>query len=111
MSDPSAAANSPSSSATSALEFRNSLLVNGFFEALSRSAPAPVASRIAVVLVGNCISLCTWCKAKRGSFARSVSRRPGSNAFAKPSSDYHLMQELIEEVSELEWKRLQEKKR
>ena len=26
-------------------------------------------------------------------------------------SDYHLMQELIEEVSELEWKRLQEKKR
>ena len=26
-------------------------------------------------------------------------------------TDYHLMQELIEEVSELEWKRLQEKKR
>jgi hypothetical protein len=26
-------------------------------------------------------------------------------------NDYHLMQELIEEVSELEWKRLQEKKR
>jgi hypothetical protein len=26
-------------------------------------------------------------------------------------NDYRLMQELIEEVSELEWKRLQEKKR
>jgi hypothetical protein len=26
-------------------------------------------------------------------------------------ADYRLMQELIEEVSELEWKRLQEKKR
>jgi len=26
-------------------------------------------------------------------------------------SDYHKMQELIEEVSELEWKRLQERKR
>jgi len=26
-------------------------------------------------------------------------------------NDYHLMQELIEEVSELEWKRLQEKER
>ena len=29
----------------------------------------------------------------------------------KAVNDYRLMQELIEEVSELEWKRLQEKKR
>ena len=33
----------------------------------------------------NAISLCTWCRATRGSFARSVSPKPGSNAFANPN--------------------------
>jgi len=45
---------------------------HGFFVALSRNVRALVARPIAVVPVGNCISLCTWCRAKRGSFARSV---------------------------------------
>jgi len=43
--------------------------------------------------------------------ARSVSQKPGQQRVRQAVNDYRLMQELIEEVSEWEWKRLQEKKR
>ena len=71
-------------SATSVPALRSFPPVNGFFVALSRNVRAPVASRIAVAREGNCIRLCTWCRAKRENFAISVSQKPGSNAFAKP---------------------------
>src|SRR6266852_1827866 len=107
----STAANSPPPSATSVPASRSFPPVNGFFVALSRNVRALVARRIAVVPEGNCINLCTWCRAKRGKFRQICVPKAWQQRVRQAVNDYRLMQKLIEEVSELEWKRLQEKKR
>jgi len=111
MSDPLNAANSPPSSATSVPALQQLSSGQWFLRGTLSERSALVASRIAVVPEGNCISLCTWCRAKRGSFAKICVPKAWQQRIRQAVNDYRLMQKLIEEVSELEWKRLQEKKR
>jgi len=60
------------------------------------------------------LPLCPWeaaqvlylVQSQAGKLRQICVPRPGSKRVRQAVNDYHLMQELIEEVSELEWKRL-----
>ena len=71
-----------------------------------------MASPPAIAPKANSISPCIWFRGMAASLARSVSRRIGSHGFGRQAvEDYQQIQQLMEEISELEWKRLMERKR
>src|SRR5258705_7537461 len=50
-------------------------------------------------------------QSQAGKLRQICAPKAGKQGIRQAVNDYRLMQKLIEEVSELEWKRLQEKKR